>query len=150
MINWIAGNWPDRFKCLVNHDGNLDERFAYYATEELWFPEWEHGGTPWDNPEGYAKHNPIDHVAKWKTPMLVVHGGRDYRVVYSEGIADVHRAAAARHPEQVPLLPRREPLGAEAGQQHAVARHGAGLARPVGEGREVASATLRLYTKPPG
>jgi dipeptidyl aminopeptidase/acylaminoacyl peptidase len=87
MINWIAGNWPDRFKCLVNHDGNLDERFAYYATEELWFPEWEHGGTPWDNPEGYAKHNPIDHVAKWKTPMLVVHGARDYRVVYSEGLA---------------------------------------------------------------
>jgi dipeptidyl aminopeptidase/acylaminoacyl peptidase len=87
VINWIAGNWPDRFKCLVNHDGNLDERFAYYATEELWFPEWEHGGTPWDNPAGYAKHNPIDHVAKWKAPMLVVHGGRDYRVVYSEGIA---------------------------------------------------------------
>ncbi len=87
MINWIAGNWPDGFKCLVNHDGNLDERFAYYATEELWFPEWEHGGTPWDNPEGYAKHNPIDHVAKWRTPMLVIHGGRDYRVVYSEGLA---------------------------------------------------------------
>ncbi len=87
MINWIAGQAPDRFACLVNHDGNLDERFAYFATEELWFPEWEHGGTPWDNPAGYAKHNPIDHVAKWKTPMLVVHGGRDYRVVYTEGLA---------------------------------------------------------------
>jgi len=86
MINWIAGNWPDRFRCLVNHDGNLDERFAYFATEELWFPEWEHGGTPWDHPEGYSKHNPIDHVARWKTPMLVVHGGRDYRVVYTEGL----------------------------------------------------------------
>jgi len=87
MINWIAGNWPDRFRCLVNHDGNLDERFAYYATEELWFPEWEHGGTPWDNPDGYGKHNPIEHVGKWKTPMLVVHGARDYRVVYTEGVA---------------------------------------------------------------
>ena len=87
MINWIAGQAPDRFVCLVNHDGNLDERFAYFATEELWFPEWEHGGTPWDNPAGYAKHNPIDHVAKWKTPMLVVHSARDYRVVYTEGIA---------------------------------------------------------------
>jgi dipeptidyl aminopeptidase/acylaminoacyl peptidase len=86
MINWIAGNWPDRFRCLVNHDGNLDERFAYYATEELWFPEWEHGGTPWGNPGGYAKHNPVEHVATWKTPMLVIHGGRDYRVVYSEGL----------------------------------------------------------------
>jgi dipeptidyl aminopeptidase/acylaminoacyl peptidase len=41
MINWIAGNWPDRFRCLVNHDGNLDERMAYFDTDELWFPEWD-------------------------------------------------------------------------------------------------------------
>jgi dipeptidyl aminopeptidase/acylaminoacyl peptidase len=87
MINWIAGNWSDRFKCLINHDGNLDERFAYYDTEELWFPEWEHGGTPWDNPKGYAKHNPIDYVKNWKTPMLVIHGALDYRVVETQGFA---------------------------------------------------------------
>jgi dipeptidyl aminopeptidase/acylaminoacyl peptidase len=88
MINWIAGQpLADRFRCLVSHDGNIDERTAYLMTEELWFPEWEHGGTPWANPEGYAKHNPIDHVKSWKTPMLVVHGARDYRVVYSQGLA---------------------------------------------------------------
>jgi dipeptidyl aminopeptidase/acylaminoacyl peptidase len=87
MINWIAGNWPDRFRCLVSHDGNLDERFAYFDTEELWFPEWEHHGTPWDNPEAYAKHNPIDHVSKWKTPMLIIHGALDYRVVDTQGMA---------------------------------------------------------------
>jgi dipeptidyl aminopeptidase/acylaminoacyl peptidase len=87
MINWIAGNWPDRFKALVCHDGNLDERFAYFDTEELWFPEWDHKGTPWENPEGYSKHNPIDHVAKWKTPMLVIHGGQDFRVVETQGMA---------------------------------------------------------------
>jgi dipeptidyl aminopeptidase/acylaminoacyl peptidase len=87
MINWIAGNWPDRFKCLVAHDGNLDERFAYFGTEELWFPEWEHGGTPWENPQGYAKHNPIDFVKNWKTPTLVVHGAKDYRVVETGGFA---------------------------------------------------------------
>jgi dipeptidyl aminopeptidase/acylaminoacyl peptidase len=86
MINWIAGNWPDRFKALVVHDGNLDERFAYFDTEELWFPEWEHGGLPWENPEGYAKHNPIDYVKNWKTPTLVVHGGQDFRVVESGGM----------------------------------------------------------------
>ncbi|MDZ7267901.1 MAG: S9 family peptidase [candidate division KSB1 bacterium] len=87
MINWIAGQWPDRFKCLVNHDGNLDERMAYFDTEELWFPEWDHMGTPWDNPEGYARHNPIDHVKNWKTPMLVIHGGQDFRVVDTQGIS---------------------------------------------------------------
>ncbi len=87
MINWIAGNWPDRFKCLVNHDGNLDERMAYFDTEELWFPEWDHNGNPWDNPENYAKHNPIDHVKKWKTPMLVIHGGQDFRVVETQGMS---------------------------------------------------------------
>lgn len=87
MVNWIAGNWNEPWKCLVSHDGNLDERFAYFDTEELWFPEWEHGGTPWDNPAGYAKHNPIDHVAKWKVPMLVVHGAKDFRVVESQGMA---------------------------------------------------------------
>lgn len=87
MINWIAGNWPDRFRCLVCHDGNLDERMAYFDTEELWFPEWDHKGTPWDNPEGYTKHNPLEYVKNWKTPMLVIHGGKDYRVVDTQGMS---------------------------------------------------------------
>ena len=87
MVNWIAGQWPNRFKCLVTHSGNLDERFAYFATEELWFPEWEHGGTPWENPEGYAKHNPVDLVKNWKTPTLVIHGAKDFRVVETGGFA---------------------------------------------------------------
>ncbi|CAN5914903.1 S9 family peptidase [soil metagenome] len=86
MINWINGH-TDRFKALVCHDGNLDERMAYYDTEELWFPEWEHGGTPWDKPEGYLKHNPIDFVKNWKTPTLVVHGGKDFRVVETQGMS---------------------------------------------------------------
>jgi dipeptidyl aminopeptidase/acylaminoacyl peptidase len=86
MINWIAGKWPDRFRCLVNHDGNLDERMAYFDTDELWFPEWEHGGTPWANPEGYEKQNPVNFVKNWKTPMLVVHGGKDYRVAETQGV----------------------------------------------------------------
>ena len=87
MVNWIAGQWPDRFRALVTHSGNLDERFAYFATEELWFPEWEHGGTPWEHPEGYAKHNPVDLVKNWRTPTLVIHGGKDYRVVETGGFA---------------------------------------------------------------
>jgi dipeptidyl aminopeptidase/acylaminoacyl peptidase len=87
MINWIAGNWSDRFRCLVNHDGNLCERLAYYDTEELWFPEWEHGGPEWANREGYEEHNPINHIKNWKTPMLVIHGAKDFRVVDTQGIS---------------------------------------------------------------
>jgi dipeptidyl aminopeptidase/acylaminoacyl peptidase len=87
MINLMAGVWNEPWRALVSHDGNLDERFAYFATEELWFPEWEHRGTPWDNPAGYAKHNPIDHVGQWRVPMLVIHGALDYRVTDVEGLA---------------------------------------------------------------
>jgi dipeptidyl aminopeptidase/acylaminoacyl peptidase len=87
MVNWIAGNWSDRFRCLVNHDGILDQRMMYYATEELWFPEWEQNGTHFANPKAYEKHNPVHHVNKWKTPMLVVHGGLDFRVPLEQGLA---------------------------------------------------------------
>ncbi|MBN1805273.1 MAG: S9 family peptidase [Sedimentisphaerales bacterium] len=86
MINWIAGNWTDRFRCLVSHDGNIDERMAYFDTEELWFPEWDHMGTPWDNPTGYEKQNPVNFVKSWKTPMLVIHGALDYRVADTQGL----------------------------------------------------------------
>ncbi len=86
MINWINGH-TDRFKALVCHDGNLDELSAYYDTEELWFPEWERGGTPWEKPEAYTKHSPIHHVQNWKTPTLVIHGGKDFRVVETQGMA---------------------------------------------------------------
>ena len=86
MINWIAGH-TDRFKTLVCHDGNLDERMAYFDTEELWFPEWEHKGLPWKNPASYAKVNPIDFVQNWKTPMLVIHGMKDFRIAYSQGLS---------------------------------------------------------------
>jgi dipeptidyl aminopeptidase/acylaminoacyl peptidase len=87
IINWIAGVWPDRFCCLVNHDGNLDERMAYFDTDELWFPEWDHLGTPWDNPAGYNKHNPVNFVKNWRTPMLVIHGALDFRVVDTQGLS---------------------------------------------------------------
>jgi dipeptidyl aminopeptidase/acylaminoacyl peptidase len=86
MINWLHGK-TNRFKALVCHDGNLDERMAYYDTEELWFPEAERGGTPWEKPEAYTKHNPIDHVKNWSTPTLVIHGALDYRVVDTQGMS---------------------------------------------------------------
>ena len=87
MVNWIAGNWPDRFRCLVNHDGVFDMRSMYYSTEELWFPEWEHGGPYYANPEGHERHNPVLHVGNWAAPMLVIHGQDDHRVQLEQGLA---------------------------------------------------------------
>ncbi|WP_051748871.1 S9 family peptidase [Nevskia soli] len=87
MINWIAGNWNTPWKCLVNHDGVFDNRAMAYSTEELWFDEWENQGTQWQKPENYERFNPINHVADWKVPMLVVHSGNDFRIPLEQGIA---------------------------------------------------------------
>jgi dipeptidyl aminopeptidase/acylaminoacyl peptidase len=88
MINWMHGQpFAKEFKAFVCHDGNLDERMAYFDTEELWFPEWEHGGTPWAEGSGYGKHNPVDFVQNWHVPTLVVHGALDYRVVDTQGLS---------------------------------------------------------------
>jgi len=86
MINWINGH-TNRFKCLVNHDGGFDEFVSYFTTEELWFPEWEFKGLPWEHPDLYLKFSPSRYVANWQTPTLVIHGAKDYRVVETEGIA---------------------------------------------------------------
>jgi dipeptidyl aminopeptidase/acylaminoacyl peptidase len=87
MINWIAGNWNEPWKCLVNHDGVFDIRSMGYVTEELWFTEWENGGTPYDVPKNVEKFNPVNHVAKWRVPMLVVQGEKDYRVPVDQGLS---------------------------------------------------------------
>ena len=92
MINWIEGNWYDKagnapFKCLVSHDGVFENHAMSYATEELWFSEWENGGTPYDNPQGHQQFNPSNHVANFKVPMLVVHGQQDFRIPVEQGIA---------------------------------------------------------------
>jgi dipeptidyl aminopeptidase/acylaminoacyl peptidase len=87
MMSWIASQWRDRFKCLVNHAGIFDNRAMYYSTEELWFVEWEHGGPYFANPDQHEKHNPVRFADQWITPQLVIHGLKDYRVPYTQGLA---------------------------------------------------------------
>jgi len=92
MVNWIAGNWFDEsgnspWKCLVSHDGVFENNAMGYATEELWFSEWENGGTPFENPKGYQQFNPANHVDKYRVPMLVIHGQQDFRIPAEQGIA---------------------------------------------------------------
>ncbi len=87
MINWIAGNWSDRFDCFVNHDGLFDLRSFYYSTEELWFPEWDFSGAYFENAELYERWNPVAHVENWETPMMVIQGLKDYRVPPEQSLA---------------------------------------------------------------
>ncbi|GJQ21766.1 MAG: peptidase S9 [Bacteroidia bacterium] len=84
MMNWMAGSMT-RFTCLVSHDGVFNPWSMYGTTEELWFPEWEFGGTPYQNPELYDRWSPLKKAAHFKTPVLVIHGQLDYRVDVSEG-----------------------------------------------------------------
>jgi dipeptidyl aminopeptidase/acylaminoacyl peptidase len=86
MMNWIAGNWPTGFKCLVNHAGLYDMPSFYGSTEELWFPEFDLGGPVWQAESDYQKFNPAALADKWQTPMLVIHGLKDYRVPYAQGL----------------------------------------------------------------
>ena len=70
----------------VSHDGVFDNRMMGYSTEELWFSEWENGGTLWANPQGYEQFNPVNHVAEWTVPMLVIHSSNDFRIPIEQGI----------------------------------------------------------------
>jgi dipeptidyl aminopeptidase/acylaminoacyl peptidase len=84
MINWILGH-TNRFKCLVSHDGMFNAESAWGSTEELWFNNWEFKGAPYDNRALYQKWSPHQYAKNFKTPTLVVHGQRDYRLDVSEG-----------------------------------------------------------------
>lgn len=79
MINWIEGH-TDRFNALFCHNGSFNLESKWGTTEELWFPEWEFGGTPWENREAYEKWSPHRYIQNAKTPMLIVHGAFDFRL----------------------------------------------------------------------
>lgn len=105
MVNWIAGQWPDRFRCLVQHDGIFDTRSFYYATEELWFPRWDFGGSYEEARETYEKWNPANHVSKWKAPMLVITGEQDFRVPFTQGLQSFTALQERGIPAQLLVFP---------------------------------------------
>jgi dipeptidyl aminopeptidase/acylaminoacyl peptidase len=84
-VMWHQGR-ENRFKAMASMMGVYDLRSMYSSTEELWFPEWDLKGTPWDNPEYYRKASPSGYVKNFKTPCLVVTGARDFRVPYSQSL----------------------------------------------------------------
>ncbi|HXZ26364.1 MAG TPA: S9 family peptidase [Terriglobales bacterium] len=84
MMNWMLGH-TTHFKCIVSHDGMFNADSAWGSTEELWFNEWEFKGMPWTNRALYQKWSPHQYAANFKTPTLVIHSQRDYRLDVSEG-----------------------------------------------------------------
>jgi dipeptidyl aminopeptidase/acylaminoacyl peptidase len=106
MMNWIEGMWPDRFKCIVEHDGVFDARAMAYETEELWFDEWEHGGHPYyEAPEEFEKWNPVNHVTAWKTPQLVITSESDFRIPYTQGLAAFTALQRRNIPSRLLIFP---------------------------------------------
>ena len=87
----LAGMHNNRFKTFISHDGIFDMRSMYGTTEELWFVNWDWGGPYWERKNSaaqrsYNKQNPINFVDKWNTPIMIVQGGRDYRVPIEQGL----------------------------------------------------------------
>jgi dipeptidyl aminopeptidase/acylaminoacyl peptidase len=106
MMNWIEGNWPDRFKCIVQHDGVFDARAMAYETEELWFDEWEHGGHPYyEAPQEFERWNPVNFVQNWRTPQLVVTSEHDFRIPYTQGIAAFTALQRRNIPSRLLIFP---------------------------------------------
>ncbi len=84
MMDWFEGH-TDRFKAIASMMGLYDLRSFYGSTEELWFPEWDLKGQPW-NSDLYEKWSPSNYVKNFKTPTLVISGERDYRVPYTQSL----------------------------------------------------------------
>ena len=84
MMMWLQGH-TRRFKAIASMMGVYDLRSMYGATEELWFPEWDLGGQPW-NSNLYQKWSPSNFVTRFQTPTLVITGEHDYRVPYTQSL----------------------------------------------------------------
>lgn len=104
MINWIEGH-TDRFKCLISHSGVFDLRSMYGSTEELWFPEWEFCGTPWNNHEMYEKWSPSAYAENFRTPCLVIHSQYDFRVPVTQGFQFFTSLQRKKVPSQMLYFP---------------------------------------------
>jgi len=104
MINWILGH-TTRFKALVTHDGVYDTRSEAESTEELWFPMWEFGGMPSDNPEVYDKWSPSKFAKDFRTPTLVIHGELDYRIPYSQALQLFTELQLDKVPSELLIFP---------------------------------------------
>ena len=85
MMNWFQGH-TKRFKTLITHCGVYNFFSMYGTTEEVWFDDWEHGGSPWEKKDEYNKFSPHSFAENFSTPNLIIHNELDFRVPFSEGM----------------------------------------------------------------
>ncbi len=104
MTNWILGQ-TDKFRCLVSHAAPFNLLSKYGSTDELWFPEWEFGGTPWENREMYEKFSPHNYVKNFKTPTLVIHGANDFRVPLEQALQAYTYLKKMKVPSKLIIFP---------------------------------------------
>jgi dipeptidyl aminopeptidase/acylaminoacyl peptidase len=109
MINWIAGHpeMSQRFKTLIDDAGLFNLKEMAYSMDVLFFIEYAVGGfTPYENPGAFEKFNPVNHVINWTQPMLIIHGGHDYRVPDTQGISAFTAAQRRGIPSRMLYLPK--------------------------------------------
>ncbi|MDZ7741150.1 MAG: S9 family peptidase [Bacteroidota bacterium] len=108
-VFYLAGNHDGRFKAFIAHDGIFNEEAQYLETEEMWFGNWDMGGPFWEKDnkvarEAYA-HSPHKYVQNWDTPILVIHGEKDYRVVFTQGMTAFNAAILRDVPAEFLYFP---------------------------------------------
>jgi dipeptidyl aminopeptidase/acylaminoacyl peptidase len=85
-VFWLAGNHAGRFKAFIAHDGVFNLESMYGSTEEMFFVNFDLGGPYWENADSYRRFSPHLSVGSWDTPMLVIHGGQDFRIPAAEAM----------------------------------------------------------------
>jgi len=110
-VFWLAGNHDGRFKTFIAHDGVFDTRSMYGTTEELFFVNHDMGGAYWEKDnataqKSYNEFNPINYVDKWDTPIMIVQGGKDYRVPIEQGLGAFQAAQLQGIKSKLLYLPK--------------------------------------------
>ena len=105
-VYWLAGNHNHRFKAFIAHCGMFNFESWYGTTEELWFANHDLGGPYWKSPQPKSyEFSPHKFVGKWDTPILVIHGGNDFRIPYTEGMQAFDAAQLQNIPSRFLFFP---------------------------------------------
>ena len=108
-VFWLAGHHNKRFKAFISHDGMFNLEQQYLETEEMWFVNWDLGGAYWEKDNAIAQrsyaNSPHKFVDKWDTPILVIHGEKDYRILASQGMAAFNAAILRGIPAELLIFP---------------------------------------------